>query len=210
VIVTNQGLRTDRRARLVNAASELFTERAYDEVTTVEIAKRAGVAYGLIAHHFINKRGLYLETVRAAADRLRAVRDTAPAGDTLLEKVRDAIGRTIRYIDKNSAQFAALMHGGLGSDPEVQAIIEELRWESAQHVLAELGVSDPVSPILRTAMAGWVGYLYAVVLERLVHPEVPQHDLIELVAGTLVSSLRMVVEFDPNSGLDAEILAELS
>ena len=35
-------------------------------------------------------------------------------------------------------------------------------------------------------------------------------DLIELVSGTLVSSLRTVVEFDPDSGLDPEILAELS
>lgn len=210
IVTANHGLRTDRRALLINAASELFTERAYDEVTTVEIAKRAGVAYGLIAHHFLNKRGLYLATVRAAADRLRAVRDIAPAGDTLIEKVRDAVGRHISYIDENAAQFVALMRGGIGSDPEVLAIIEELRWESAQYVLGELCVTEPVAPVLRAAMRGWVGYLYEVVLDRLVHPELPQAHLVELVSATLVTSLRVVVELDPDTGLDAEILAELS
>ena len=39
----------DRRRRLVDAARALFAERPYDQVTTTAIAKRAGVAYGLLA-----------------------------------------------------------------------------------------------------------------------------------------------------------------
>ena len=42
---------TDRRQRLIDPARELFAKHAYDQVTTSEIAKNAGVAYGLIAHH---------------------------------------------------------------------------------------------------------------------------------------------------------------
>src|SRR4029078_12048742 len=40
-----------RRRQLIDTARALFTTRPYDQVTTTEIAKSAGVAYGLIAHH---------------------------------------------------------------------------------------------------------------------------------------------------------------
>jgi len=49
-----------RRRQLIDAARALFSQRPYDQVTTGEIAQKAGVAYGLIAHHFENKRGLYI------------------------------------------------------------------------------------------------------------------------------------------------------
>jgi AcrR family transcriptional regulator len=208
-VTTNHGTRTDRRALLISAARELFTERAYDEVTTTEIAKRAGVAYGLIAHHFTNKRGIYLATVRAAADQLRAVRDAQPRGDTHLERLRDAITRHISYVDANAAEFRALMHGGSGSDAEVRAIIDELRWESAQFVLHALGVVDPVPPILRASMHGWVGYLYELTIDRLNYHDVAKNQLVELATATLVTALLTAGSLEPAAGLSAEVLDEL-
>lgn len=205
-MVTARAGRTDRRALLIKAAGELFTERAYDEVTTTEIAKRAGVAYGLIAHHFENKRGLYLATVRAAADRLRGNRDVPPPGATPGEQIRGAIGRHIRYIDENAAGFLALMRGGNGSDPEVRAIIEELRWEGALRVLNALGVEEPVPPVLRSTMRGWVGYFDEVIIDHLRHRDVPHAQLVELATATLVTALRTAVRLDPGTGLRTGIL----
>ena len=49
------------------------------------------VAYGLIAHHFGNKRGLYLATIRAAADRLRVVHEAEPEGAAPGERLRDGV-----------------------------------------------------------------------------------------------------------------------
>ena len=57
----------DRRQLIIDAARKLFASRPYDQVTTSEIAKNAGVAYGLIAHHFENKRGLYLAVMNEIA-----------------------------------------------------------------------------------------------------------------------------------------------
>lgn len=193
--------RPDRRTLLIRAAAELFTARAYDEVTTTEIAKRAGVAYGLIAHHFGNKRGLYLATIRDAADRLRRVRDTPPHGATPLEMLHDALDRHIAFIDDNAAGFLALMRGGVGSDPEVRAIIEDLRWEGAQQILAALGVEEPVPPLLRATMRGWVGYLDEVIIDHLQHHDVARAHLVELAGATLISALRTAMALDPGIGL---------
>ncbi|MGH3242820.1 MAG: TetR/AcrR family transcriptional regulator [Spirillospora sp.] len=198
--------RPDRRAMLIEAAAGLFTERAFDEVTTTEIARRAGVAYGLIAHHFGNKRGLYLATLRAAADRLRAVHETAPRGDTPGTQLRDALDRHIAFMEDNAAGFLAVMRAGNGSDPEVREIVEELRWEGARRLLDALGAADPVRPVLRTAMRGWAGFLDEIVIDRLRHGDVPRERLVSLAVVTLAAALRAAVADDLETGLDPAVL----
>jgi AcrR family transcriptional regulator len=198
----------DRRAQLIHAASGLFSQRAYDEVTTTEIAQRAGVSYGLIAHHFGNKRGIYLAVINAAADQLRAIHDTPLAG-TPSQQLRAAIDRHIRYIERHAAGFLALMRGGNGSDPDVRAIIDNLRWAGAQRILHALGVDNP-PPTLRTAMHGWVGYLDEMLIDRLLHHDVPREHLVELAAATLSTTLRTATALDPCTGLTADTLNTLT
>ena len=48
----------EKRARIIAVARACFSERAYAETTTAEIARRAGVSEGTIFHHFGTKRGL--------------------------------------------------------------------------------------------------------------------------------------------------------
>ncbi len=64
----------DRRQLIVDTARKMFATRPYDQVTTAQVAKDAGVAYGLIAHHFVNKRGLYLAVMNEIAEEIAAVR----------------------------------------------------------------------------------------------------------------------------------------
>lgn len=200
---------TDRRTRLIRAAAELFGRLPYDEVTTAEIARRAGVSYGLIAHHFQHKRGIYLATVHAAADRLRAMQD-APEGDTPLARLRDAVSRHIRYADANAPGYLALMRGGHGSDPDVRAIIDDLRAGAAARILRAVGVTEPVPPILRATMRGWTGYLDELIIDHLDHDDVPHDHLVELATAALVTALRTAAGLDPRAGLTPETIDALT
>src|SRR3954464_5661354 len=72
--------RQQTRARIVDAAAELFAERGFDAVSVVEIAQRAGVVEKTVFNHFPVKEGLVFEAdppMRAAL--LDAVR-SRPAG----------------------------------------------------------------------------------------------------------------------------------
>lgn len=206
---TENSARIDRRAQLIRAANELFSERAYDEVTTTAIAKRAGVAYGLIAHHFTNKRGLYLATIQAAAERLRLVQETPPAGDTPAAQLNDALTRHVAYIEANAGGFLALMRGGNGSDPDVRAIIEDLRWQGARRLLNGLGI-DQVTPALRTTMRGWVGYLDEIIIDHLNHHDLARKDLVTLATTTLAAALRAAYTLDPSMRIGPELIDQLT
>ncbi|POM23528.1 HTH-type transcriptional regulator BetI [Actinomadura rubteroloni] len=201
--------RTDRRGLLIDAAAQLFAERPYDEVTTTEIAKRAGVAYGLIAHHFANKRGLYLATIQAAAERLRAVHEAPLAGDTLVAQLRDALIRHIAHIEANTKGFLTLMHGAQGADAEVRAIIEDYRWKGALRLLAAAGVTEPVRPALRTTMRGWVGYLNEIIIDHLHHRELDRGELAELAIATLAAAVRAAHAVDPALAVDLHLVDQI-
>ncbi len=191
---------------LVQAARKLFAERSYEKVTTAEIAKVAGVAYGLIAHHFENKRGLYLAVMREIAYELSANQELPPHGNTLHEQIRHALTNHVTYIDRNATGFIAIMRGGLGADPEMRTMIDELRWNGAQRILRHLGVTDPVPTLLRTTMRGWVGYFDEIVIDRLEYHDINVPTLVELAATNLVTSLRTAIHLDPQTGLDPAVI----
>ncbi|MFV8163688.1 TetR/AcrR family transcriptional regulator [Mycobacterium sp. 134] len=188
----------DRRQLIIDAARKLFASRPYDQVTTSEIAKNAGVAYGLIAHHFDNKRGLYLAVMNEIAVEIAAVQLSAPPADSsLIDQLRHALRSHIAYIDSYSDSFVALMRGALGADPEHQAAIERLRWMGAARILLALGIVEPVAPALRTAMHGWVGYLDEMMIDRIAHRDIDVDALVEFATAALVATLRTAADLDP-------------
>ena len=197
----------DRRQLIVDAARKLFASRPYDQVTTSEIAKNAGVAYGLIAHHFENKRGLYLAVMNEIAVEIAAVQLTPPPEDaSLVDQLRHALRNHIAYIDSYSDSFVALLHGALGADVEHQAAIERLRWLGAQRILLALGIVEPTPATLRTAMHGWVGYLDEMMIDRITHRDVDGEALVELAVAALIATLRTAVVIDQSISLPDEVI----
>jgi AcrR family transcriptional regulator len=196
----------DRRQLIIDAARKLFASRPYDQVTTSEIAKNAGVAYGLIAHHFENKRGLYLAVMNEIAVEIAAVQLTPPPeGASLLDQLRHALRNHVAYIDTYSDSFVALLRGALGADVEHQAAMDRLRWLGAERILLALGISEPIPPALRTAMRGWVGYLDEMMIDRITHRDVDADVLVELATATLLTTLRSAAAIDRSISLPDEV-----
>ena len=53
-------VRPEDHERIINAASKEFAQKGYDNASTNEIVKEAGISKGLLFHYFNNKKGLYL------------------------------------------------------------------------------------------------------------------------------------------------------
>ncbi len=198
---TSRARVVDRRRLIIDAARSLFSERSYDQVTTTEIAATAGVAYGLLAHHFENKRGLYRAVMNEIAAEIADIHlAAAPPGSTLVEQLRQGVRNHIAYIDTHAESFAAFVRGDLGSDPEHQAAIDDLRWLGARRILNALGISEPVPAVLRTAMRGWVGYLDEMMIDRIKHRDLDTETLVSLAIAALIATLDTTSELDPTIG----------
>ncbi|ODR27370.1 TetR/AcrR family transcriptional regulator [Mycolicibacterium porcinum] len=207
--MTAQAKPVDRRQMIVDTARELFATRPYDQVTTAQVAKDAGVAYGLIAHHFVNKRGLYLAVMNEIAAEIAAAQTTAPPGASLADQLRHALRGHITHIDSYSDSFVALLRGALGADPEHQSAVEHLRWLGAQRILLALGVVEPIAPTLRTAMHGLIGFLDEMMIDRITHRDVDVDILVELAATALATALRTAAALDTSIVYSPEVVEAL-
>lgn len=203
--------RIDRRQLLIDSARKLFAERPYDQVTTSEIARQAGVAYGLIAHHFNNKRGLYLAVKSEIAQEIAAVQLSAPPQDaSLADQLRHALLNHITYIDTYGETFVGFVRGNLGCDPEYRAALNELRWQGAQRALMLLGIAEPVPPILRTALLGTASYLDEMIIDRITNRDLEPEAIVELVIAHFSATLQTVARLDPSIGIPPAIIDALN
>ncbi|MCZ4549856.1 TetR/AcrR family transcriptional regulator [Gordonia rubripertincta] len=135
------------RDRMLAAASELFAERDYGDVTIADIATRAGVAHGLLFHHFSNKQGIY----RAVLDGVVAQMDSAfttPVGADTPTVIRAALRTHLSYLATHRGVALRLIVGRRHTDPTVAAVTERGRTRALTALAQSLGL-DPANKLMQ-------------------------------------------------------------
>jgi len=100
----SQHVSTDRYKAILQTAESLFAERGYENVSTEEIARTAGVSKGLIGYHFKNKEELFIKVIESCSalisSQLTSIRDS---GDSARSKMHAAVKA---YLDISCARPA--------------------------------------------------------------------------------------------------------
>ncbi len=164
---------------------DLFSERAYDEIAIDDIAAQAGISKGLLYHYFPSKRDFYVEVIREAARELAERTEPDPSLPPL-ERLTASIDAYLVHVEEHARGHATLLRGGIGTDPEVRAIVDGNRRISAQRVLdaiAEQG--GELTPAVQLAVRGWIGFVEAVSLDWIEKREVPRDEVRALLVQTL-------------------------
>ncbi len=143
----------DRRAQLIEIGKKIFSERAYDEISTDELARLAGVSTGLMYHYFPSKRAYYLETVRSVGQDIVDAMAFEPGRD-IETAVRRALDTFVDFVDHNTALYRTVIQGGIGADEAVLAVAEEVRSVSITRILDRLGLG-PLPPAVALRLRGW-------------------------------------------------------
>jgi AcrR family transcriptional regulator len=112
------------RARILEAAYELFTTRYYDEVTLRTIAKEAGVALQTVVNHFESKEGVFSAGMELYSQRAQAARSQAPPGD---------IGKAAELLVADYEVTGDSNIRGLSLDGRVDVMTEALAGGRAAH-----------------------------------------------------------------------------
>jgi AcrR family transcriptional regulator len=89
----------DARARVLDAAVDLFAERGYDGTSVTQVISRAGVAKGGFYHHFASKEALLYEVYgdlisRQLANMDAILADRLPPAETLRALIADLVETT--------------------------------------------------------------------------------------------------------------------
>ena len=129
-----------RREQLLAFGRQHFARHGYEAMSMDAIADRAGVSKGLLYHYFGNQRGFYMETVRSVTDEVIAI--TEPPADQPFDP----------------AIYTALVRGGLGSDTEVNDLLDRVRTTTMSRVLERLGIHRPCA-LSQIAIYGWVSLI---------------------------------------------------
>ena len=100
----------DTRARLLDAATRLFAERGFHNVSVRDICAEAGANVAAVNYHFDGKLGLYREVVGTAITAIRAVSETlifAPDDVPAEERLRRYVHASLPLIAGRDARVDA-------------------------------------------------------------------------------------------------------
>ncbi|MEV5386235.1 TetR family transcriptional regulator [Streptomyces sp. NPDC052721] len=141
------------RQKLLHAALACFSERSYTEVTVGDIARSAGVAHGLLSHHFEGKESLYAEAVRELDHQLRAATRISPDGH-VVERLRRHLSAHLRFLaEHRDAALNLILRRAEATDLAWEAF-ESTRLEGVRTICDLLGL-DADEPALQLSLRGF-------------------------------------------------------
>src|SRR6476619_3589113 len=125
----------ERRAQLLALARTAFSARSYDDVSIDDLAREAKISKGLLYHYFPTKRDLYVAGLREIAEELVLTLPSVPRELPPAERVGRSLDAYLDFVTEHSRAYVSLLRGGIGSDPEVAAVITGVRKRLAESFL---------------------------------------------------------------------------
>jgi AcrR family transcriptional regulator len=158
------------RARLLDAAKEIFEENGFLDARISDIAERAGLSHGSFYHYFDSKEEIFREVATAVDDELSEPLDTiilAQSSTAPRERVREAMRRHFESY-RDEARIMGVIEQVSRYDEHVSAMRrahhEEQRAQVADSIrqLQRHGLADPsLDPMVAAAALGSMTWRFA-------------------------------------------------
>jgi AcrR family transcriptional regulator len=184
----NDGKKTEKQLKIIQAATEIFSEKGYSAASTSEIAQRAGVAEGTIFRHYKTKRDLLLSIVGPILAKTVAplfMRDFAKVLDQPYAEIEDFYKTVLRdrlNFARKNAKILRIVIQELPFQPELLGQVKVL---FSQYVFERIGrlyahfqeqgqiMEAPSFRIIRFSVTTIVGM---VLTHSILLPEIPIDD----------------------------------
>jgi AcrR family transcriptional regulator len=176
----------ERRRQLLERGAELFTSHPYDELSMSRIAAELGISKSLLYHYFPSKQAFFEATLGAWAEELRTRTEPDPSLSPV-EQLTASLGAFLALIEENAVAYRNLISSAT-SAPEIRALIDEVRRQTAARILAGIYPDDP-PPKARAAVSGWLWFMDGACLDWIEHRDIDRDELRDLLLGTLMGSL---------------------
>ena len=177
----------ERRRRLLEIGAELFTRHDYGELSMAKIAKEAGISKALLYHYFPSKEAYFVATLEEKAEEL-AQRTAPDPALPPLEQLSSSLDAYLGWIEENASSYDKMIRSA-GAVPEVRMMLDRVRGDTAQRIIDGLRGTEPATPVLRTAVRGWLGFMDGACLDWVKHRDLDRQTLHGLLLATLLGAV---------------------
>ncbi len=151
-----------------------------------KIARAAGISKALLYHYFPSKQAYFAAALeRAAAELAEATRPDPERPP--VEQLSASLDAFLGWVERHMGAYDKLIRS-VGAVPEVRAMVEQVRDETATRILAGIAPGEPAPP-LRAAVRGWLWFMDGVVLDWIEHRDQDRARLHGLLLGTLLGAV---------------------
>jgi AcrR family transcriptional regulator len=177
----------ERRRRLLELGAELFARHGYEELSMSRIAREAGISKALLYHYFPSKQAYFSATLERAAEELAEVTEPDPSKPPV-EQLSASLDAYLGWVERHMGAYDKLIRS-VGAVPEVRELVERVRNDTAERILAGLAPGRPPGPMLRAAVRGWLWFMDGAVLDWIEHRDMDRRRLHGLLLGTLLGAV---------------------
>ncbi|MGG4046709.1 MULTISPECIES: TetR/AcrR family transcriptional regulator [Paenibacillus] len=149
----NERIRQQAKAKIREAAIDLFMKKGYHATSIDDVSKHAGVSKGLLYNYYKGKEELLSAMVEARIGELIQVMEKAEALETPAEQLKHIVEGAVDNVRRSPEVFRFYLH--LQTQPEADETVAKygklLIEESARQfqiqcrMFEKLGASDPVA-----------------------------------------------------------------
>jgi AcrR family transcriptional regulator len=187
-----------RRAEILDAALELFSERGEDGVSIDEIGAAAGASRNSVYRCFGSKQELFMAAMARLVAKLTESQNQIVA-DTPSQLLAARLHVYFDIVEQYSEGYAALIRmAGPQASGESRLIIEKLRARSYADIYDGLGITTP-SPVVEAAVHGWVATKEWMAVEWVRRRHITREDVEGLLVFFLGAMLAGAAARDPAS-----------
>jgi AcrR family transcriptional regulator len=184
----------ERRRQVLDAGRRLFAEYAFEEISMRQIAEAAGISKPLLYHYFPSKIDLF--TAAVAEHRAELERLTEPDADAPpLQQLTDSLDGYLGWIEANGTIWRKLMQSA-ASLPEASTLVSQFQTDTMRRISERLCGGEP-PPALRNALAGWLGYIDAAILDWLAAGGLERRELRDMLLAAFGAALLAAQQTDP-------------
>ena len=182
----------ERRGQILAAARRVFAAAGLAGSSMAEIAREAGVTRGLLNHYFGTKRELYLAVVAEIADELPDLVQPA-AGEQPGEDLIDRnLAAWFDQIEHNREMWSAVLGvESVGSDPEVERLLDEARDRVIDRMAANWAAGGPPPDELRLVLRVFLGAAEAAAREWALRGRATREQAHAIVKATLLAMVSL-------------------
>lgn len=188
--------RPSGKQRILEVAERLFANSGFLGVSASEIAREAGVAHGLLFHHFGSMEELYAEVTRIAAQRMDEVQLGSFRGKTARHQIAAFLRAHLRSVKQRQgdALFRARSQN-LAINSTVAQIWEASRQHAIDRICEALGIEHPSNKV-RVCLRGWIGFHDQLVLGWLAERALSESEVLEWTLQQLHHLAKDVLDVD--------------